>query len=125
RRPVWLWVDRLLGEWGILNDSPAGRKQLSGLMEARRRGEGSGEYEPQGWCLGSDEFRRELLAQVDAQAGPTHTDPEVSEAAEAKAERIIEEELSRLGWSAGDLPGRRKGDGRKVAIAQRLRARRR
>src|SRR5437016_10130659 len=58
----------------------------------------------------------------NAQAGPTHTDPEVSEAAEAKAERIIEEELSRLGWSAGDLPGRRKGDGRKVAIAQRLQA---
>src|SRR5438067_2519785 len=48
--------------------------------------------------------------------------PEVSEAAQAKAERIIEEELSGLGWSAVDLQGRRQGDGRKVAIAQRLRA---
>jgi hypothetical protein len=34
--PVWLWVDRMLGEWGIHKDSPAGRQQLEQALEARR-----------------------------------------------------------------------------------------
>ena len=62
QRPAWLRVDRLLGEWGIPKDSAAGREQFAGQMEARRRAEGVGGYEPQGWCLGSEEFRQELLA---------------------------------------------------------------
>jgi len=37
------------------------------------------------------------------------------------AERIAQEELQVLGWSAQDLQGRRKGDPRKVRIAARLR----
>jgi len=57
-RPAWLRVDRLLGEWGIPKDSPAGREQFAGRMEARRRAEDSGGYEPEGWCLGSEEFRQ-------------------------------------------------------------------
>ena len=28
KRPAWLQVDRLLGEWGIPKDSPAGRQRL-------------------------------------------------------------------------------------------------
>jgi len=120
-RPVWLRVDRLLGEWGIPKDCPAGRREFAGRMEARRRDEGSGDYEPQGWCIGSEEFRRELLAQVEAQAGPRHTGPEVTESAESKAERITREELERLGWTVQDLEARRKGEPRKVKIAARLR----
>jgi REP element-mobilizing transposase RayT len=49
------------------------QKEFAGRMEARHRAEGSGGYEPQGWCLGSEEFRQELVAQVSAQAGPRHT----------------------------------------------------
>jgi hypothetical protein len=90
-------------------------------MEARRRAEGNGEYEPEGWCLGSEEFRQELLAQVSAQADPRHTGPEIGESAHAKAERILREELERLGWGVQDLEQRRKGDGRKLMIAARLR----
>jgi hypothetical protein len=41
--------------------------------------------------------------------------------AEEKAERIVQEELGRLGWSGQDLAGRPKGDARKVRIAARLR----
>ena len=28
KRPAWLRVDQLLGEWGISEDSPAGRQRL-------------------------------------------------------------------------------------------------
>jgi len=43
------------------------------------------------------------------------------ETAQAKAERILAEELRRLGWSAEDLAGRAKNDPHKLAIAVRLR----
>ena len=64
QRPGWMRVDRLLGEWGIPKDSPAGRAQLAGLVETRRRQEGLGASEPQGWCVGSEAFRQDLLVQV-------------------------------------------------------------
>jgi len=120
-RPTWLRVDRLLGEWGIPTDSAAGREQFAGHMEVRRRAEGAGEYEPQAWCLGSDEFREELLAQVNQLASPSHTGEEVRQSAEAKAEWIIEEELRLVGWSFAELKRRRKGDRQKIRIAVRLR----
>jgi len=41
------------------------------------------------------------------------------ETAQAKAERILAEELRRLGWSAEDLAGRAKNDPHKLAIAVR------
>jgi putative transposase len=121
QRPIWLRVDRLLGEWGVPNDSPAGRAQFAGLVEARRQSERQGEYPPQGWCLGSEEFHRELLAQTTELASPRHRGEEIRESALAKAERIAEEELRALHWSAGDLHGRRKSDPQKVRIATRLR----
>jgi hypothetical protein len=121
RRPAWLRVDRLFGEWGIPKDSPAGRQQFAAQMEGRRRAEGTGEYEPSGWYLGSEEFRRELLAQVGELAMPTHTGEEVRQSAQAKAERIIQEELGALDWTGVDLAGRPKGHAQKVRIAARLR----
>ncbi len=121
KRPAWLRVDRLLGEWGIPRDSPAGREQFAGRMEARRRAEGAGEYEPHGWCLGSEEFRQELLAQVSELATPKDGGEEIRQSALAKAERMAPEELTALDWSAQDLQGRRKSDPQKVRIAARLR----
>src|SRR5258708_2581528 len=41
--------------------------------------------------------------------------------AQAKAERIISEELRQLGWQEADLAARRKRDPGKLAIAVRLR----
>ena len=120
-RPVWLRVDRLLGEWGVPEDSSAGRAELAGRMEARRRAEGLGEYEPPEWYLGSEEFRAELLAQVERQAGPRHVGEEVTQSAQAKAQRIIREELEALGWGAHELADRRKGDPEKLRLATRLR----
>lgn len=43
------------------------------------------------------------------------------EVAQAKAQRIISEELRRLGWQEADLASRRKRDPSKLEIAVRLR----
>ena len=45
----------------------------------------------------------------------------VVESAEAKAERMVLEELKKLGWRREELGKRRKGDAEKVRIALRLR----
>lgn len=121
RRPSWLRVDRLLGEWGIPMDTAAGRAEFAGHMEARRRAEGAGQYEPEGWCLGSEEFRQELLVQIGKLAGPLHIGEDISQSVQAKAERIVQEELLALKWAEQELVVRRKGDPRKVRIAARLR----
>ena len=66
-RPNWLRTDRLLGEWGIPFDSPAGREQFARAIEARRQSEQAqtcDDLPPCGWCLGSEQFRQELLVQM-------------------------------------------------------------
>jgi len=83
---------------------------------------GAGQYVPQGSCLGSEEFRQELLAQVSQLASPRHAGEGIRDSALAKANRITQEELKRLGWTHQDLQGRRKSDPQKVRIAVRLRS---
>ena len=104
KRPAWLRVDRLLGEWGIPKDSPAGRRQLEQALEARRGAEEGEEFKPirRGWCLGEETFRQELLAQMSERMGAEHYGEERAETAEAKAERIIAEELKRRRWKEAD-----------------------
>ena len=46
RRPVWLRVDRLLGELGIRRDDGAGRRQLAQAMAERRGKDQPGEWKP-------------------------------------------------------------------------------
>jgi putative transposase len=122
-RPPWLRVDRLLGEHGIPRDTPAGWDEFAKRMELRRAAEDGQEYQPivRGWCLGSEAFRKELLAQMSEQAGAEHFGSEIQESVEAKAERITTGELKRVGWSEPDLIERRKGDPKKIEIALRLR----
>jgi hypothetical protein len=74
-----------------------------------------------GWCLGSAEFRQELLASAVERVGPNHYGSDRRETGEQKAERIVKEETKRLGWQETDLEQRRKGDPGKVAVARRLR----
>ena len=47
-------MERLLGEYGILGDSPAGRGQLERALEARRAVEEREAFKGvrRGWCLG-------------------------------------------------------------------------
>lgn len=54
RGPVWLRVDRLLGEWRIPKDSPAGRRAFAEQTERRRQEDWKQEFKPveRSWCLG-------------------------------------------------------------------------
>lgn len=124
KRPEWLRVDRLMGEWGIPRDSPAGRRRLEQALEERRAAEESEEFQGirRGWCLGEEAFRQELLVQMSERVGAEHYGDERAQSQEARAERIIAEELKRRGWRESDLTARAKGDPGKVALAMRLRA---
>ncbi len=53
--------------------------------------------------------------------GENHSGELRRESAQAKAERIIAEALSRLGWTEADVAQRRKSAPEKLAIASRLR----
>ena len=123
RRPAWIRVDRLLGEMRIPKDSTAGRAQFERRMETRRGQESQHDWKDvrRGWCLGEDQFRRELLAQIGCQIGENHFGSERAESAEAKAARIVAEELGRAGWTEGELGLHPKGDPVKLAVARRLR----
>ncbi len=123
-RPQWMRVDRLLGEHGIAQDTPAGRKDFEQQMEARRLEPGDEEalrIFRRGWYVGSEVFRQEQLARMEGKLGEHHAGELRRETAEAKGERIIAEELQRLGWSEGDLANRRRNDPCKLALAVRLR----
>jgi putative transposase len=123
QRVRWLRVNPLLGEVGIPKDSAAGRKEFEKYLEMRRWEDEPQEWKQvrRGWCLGGEAFRKELLEQMAERAGASHYGAELRESAEAKAQRIVREELQRLGWQETDLAKHRKGDRRKVKIARRLR----
>ncbi len=122
KRWPWLRVDRLFGEHGIQRDSVAGRLEFEKRMELRKLQEenGPGAKMP-AWCLGSEDFRKELLAQMVNLDGAGRFGVEIREVAEQKAERVLAEELRILGWNESELSRRRKGDPGKVRIAKRLR----
>ncbi len=114
----------MLGEWGMPEDSPAGRQRLEQALEERRRAEEGEEFKPirRGWCLGEEKFRKELLTQMSERLGAEHYGKERAETAEALAELIIAEELKLGRWQEADLRSRPKGDSGKVALAARWRA---
>ncbi len=122
-RPAWLRVDRLLGEKGISKDSLAGRKEFERQMERRRWEELGPEFKPveRGWCLGSEQFRAELVAAAGERVGRSHYGAERQEADEARTERLVRAGLQKLGWTERELRERRKGDKAKVKLARQLR----
>jgi len=123
-RPPWLRVDRLLGEMGIPADTAAARQQFQIDMEQRRNQASGADCKNlrRGWCLGSEQFRQQLLRQMTARIGPHHYGEQRTETSEHKAERILAEELDRLGWTVDQLHRRPKSDPYKLAIALRLRS---
>ncbi len=123
KRWQWLRVDRLLGEHGVPKDSDAGRREFESRMEIRRAVEDGQEFKTvlRGWCLGSEAFRKELLAQMSERRGAEHYGAEIRESAEEKAQRIVQAEFKKLGWQEAELNRRRKGDPVKLGIALRLR----
>jgi hypothetical protein len=121
--PVWQRVDRLPGEHGIQVGSVAGRRGFAKRMELRRSEEARTDYRSvrRGWYLGSEAFAKELSAAAVGRVGPSHYSERRRETEQAKAERIVREELKRAGWQEKDLPTQPKGAGPKVATALRLR----
>jgi hypothetical protein len=53
-----------------------------------------------GWCLGGPEFKARLPERMEGKLGEHHAGELKRESAEAKGERILAEELRRLGWKA-------------------------
>jgi putative transposase len=121
-RPSWLRGDRLFGELGIQSLGEAGRAEFEQRTEARRA-ESNEEFDRvrRGWYFGGEQFRSELLAKVEGEARGHHFGAEIHEASEAKATRILDEELRRAVWSEAELKLRQKGDPQKLQIARRLR----
>ena len=114
----------MLGEHGIPQDTAAGRIEFEGQMEAgRMQEEDEEQLKPvrRGWCLGSPEFRERMLEQLETRAGENPNAEVRRESAAAKAERIVAQELARLGWKEEELVGLRKNAPEKLAIAARLR----
>ena len=66
-------------------------------------------------------FLETLGAVRERRAGKSHYGEELRESAEAKAQRIVAEELKRRGLAEDDLSKRRKGDPERERIARRLR----
>ena len=85
KRPPWLRSDRLLGEWSNPKDSAAGRQHFAELMEQRRRLDHREDFEGmrRGWCLGSEEFRQDLLERMRPSLKRNHTALERRESAES------------------------------------------
>ena len=124
RRWPWLQVDRLLGEMRLPKEGPVVRREFERVMEDRRRQEGDGsQWAPirRGWFFGDKSLKEELLAKASERVGAQHHGTQRQETEEAKAERLVREELATLGWDEGELARRRKGDPEKVRIARRLR----
>jgi hypothetical protein len=105
-------------------DIPGTGRRFSELMEARRLGELEQEFKPlrRAWCLGSEQFRQQMLRYVEAQRGRWHCGVELRESAEAKAERLIAEALQKHGLIAHHLLGLRKSHPFKLLLAAKLRA---
>ena len=74
------------------------------------------------WCWGVEAFRKELLAQVEERRGASHYGEELQESATEKTERLVRQELEKLGWTEAELGARRKGDRAKLKLAVKLRA---
>jgi hypothetical protein len=64
---------------------------------------------------------RAELEQMEDELGEDHAGALRRESGEAKTERLVGQELKRLGWTEADLAARRKSDPLKLAIAARLR----
>lgn len=126
KRPAWLRVDRVMGEWRVSEDTAAGRRQLEQGMETRKELEISKATEDwkklrRGWCWGPKGFREELLEMIGEKQSGQHHGEELKESDEQKGERLVREMLQKTGWSEEELQERAKGDKKKAGMAARLR----
>ena len=122
-RPEWLRTDRVLGEHGLQRDNAQSRREFSRRMEASCPVDLAGENQPlrRGWKLGAEDFRDRLVDKLTRKADPAERARDEREIDEVLAERLVQECLREMGWSARDLEKECKGDAIKVEIARQLR----
>lgn len=124
KRPAWMRTDRLMGEHGLMRESARAHREFSRRMESLRKEANRPEAMQsirRGWKLGGEDFLDWILEKMEVLTKKAHPGWERDETEQAKACRIIQEGLKRLGWSKAELKRRRKGDAQKVALARRLR----
>src|SRR5438552_2402585 len=123
-REAWLCCDRLLGEHGLLKDSPRSRLEFARRMEHRRvePNDPSAKQIRRGWSFGAQDFIARLLDRMPSSVSEHHHARERSQTDEQRAEGIILERLKELGWGKTELGARRKSDPDKVALARDLRS---
>lgn len=121
-RPGWLRVDRLLAGAG-LEDDPRGRREFARTMEAQRTVSRDAEWAElrRGWCFGDERFRLQLLDRLKSADDVVRYGAKPPDFAASQGERILREELSRLGWTEASLTCSARTSAEKLAIARRLR----
>lgn len=128
KRPAWLRVDRLMGEWGIRKDNAAGRYEFGNAIEVRRRVEGHADENlwseiRRGWRFGAEDFLERLVA-TGAAGNPNpaiHKGDAVAETMEEKARRLVGEFLGKRNMRLEELRALKKGDPLKIELAAELR----
>jgi len=122
RRPGWLTIHRLLRAAQLADDAD-GRRTFEQNTEARRRNPHTQDWAPlrRGWCFGDRDFQNALLDRLTGDDGLIRHGAPPAELAARTGERIVSEELTRLGWAEADLAARPKAAPEKLDIAARLR----
>src|SRR5688572_20865429 len=76
-RPAWIRTDRIFGAHGIRSDTPEARAEFEQRLEVRRHAEEQDdeEWKPlrRGWCLGSEEFKAQMLELIEDKLGDHHS----------------------------------------------------
>ncbi|MFO1499518.1 MAG: transposase [Verrucomicrobiota bacterium] len=104
RRPGWLRVDRLLGEWGIQRDSATGRRRFEEGME-RRKGQEMEQEDTswdelrRAWCWGEAEFRDGVLELIEQERAEHHYGEEIVKSVERETERLLRDMIKEIGWT--------------------------
>jgi hypothetical protein len=133
KRPVWLEVEKVLGEFG-LEDRAADRRHYAEssqrqALEAARPGPETEEKHGQlrrGWCLGGAKFRERVLGMID-QAADRQQKRRPGDAVlwrehgTAEAERLVARAMEALKLEPGELGQLRKSDECKILIGALLR----
>jgi REP element-mobilizing transposase RayT len=131
-RPAWLWCETVLAEAGNLPDTPEGWRRYGEYLalldeaEPTKRSERYGKLS-QGWALGSAEFKRNLIAELQHKGGVPEQAALCGETKEDWAdlrERAWETRLQQIAKVAAiDLAqlGSKKSDPAKVLLAAAMR----
>lgn len=127
QRPVWLCVERVLGEFGE-KDNIHGRVAYGRYLEheANKEQNNSGERDRWkayrcGWYMGGTEFRDRLFGLLEGvmkgKQRSSYVGEEIWAHEEKEAETLIQEALKIMRADESDIVRWRKGDERKQAIA--------